>query len=142
MKAGTPFPLADLEPELAQLHAYWKSLIRGHNETPFQDTFSPNALQNLTKRLLVLDVFDKPNRFRYNGLLGADLEAKFGGAVRDLFVHEAERRAPFDFLESQAEATVESAQPSYYRGTDYSRLLLPMWADGRISMLVGAVVWR
>jgi hypothetical protein len=142
MKAASPFPLADLEPDLEQLRAYWTSLIRGDNDMPFLDTFSPNALANLTKRLLVLDVFDKPNRFRYNGLLGADLEAKYGGDVRDLFVHETARRAPFDFLESQAEATVESARPTYYRGTDYSRLLLPMWADGRVGMLVGAVVWR
>lgn len=141
MKAATPFPLVDLEPELEQLRTYWVSLIRGHNDMPFQDTFSPNSLAHLTQRLLILDVFDKPNRFRYNSLLGADLEAKYGADVRDLFVHETERRAPFDFLESQAEATVESAQPTYYRGANYSRLLLPMWADGRISMLIGAVVW-
>jgi hypothetical protein len=142
MQVPTPFPLSNLDPELEALRTYWVSLIRGDNKIPFEDTFSPNALANLTRRLLILDVFDKPNRFRYNGLVGADIEAAYGKAVRDLFVHEADRRSPFDFLESQAEATVESAQPTYYRGADYSRLLLPMWADGRISMLVGAIVWR
>lgn len=72
MQAPTPFPLSNLDPELEALRAYWVSLIRGDNKIPFEDTFSPNALANLTRRLLILDVFDKPNRFRYNGLVGAD----------------------------------------------------------------------
>lgn len=142
VNAVTPFPLSDLEPEVEALRQYWAALIRGHNDMPFWDDFSPSAEAQLSGRMLILDVFDEPNRFRYNRLLGGELEKRYGEDVRDKFVHETTRRAPFDFLESQAEATVESAKPTYYRGADYSRVLLPMWGDGRISMLLGAVVWR
>jgi hypothetical protein len=140
--ATTPFPLSDVEPELEALRQYWASLIRGHNDMPFADDFAPSAVPQLSERLIVLDVFDKPNRFRYSSLLGKDLERHYGEEVRDLFVHEAARRAPFDNLEAQAEATVEGAKPTYYRAGHYSRILLPMWGDGRIAMLVGAVLWR
>lgn len=138
----TPFPLTDLEPELESLRTYWASLVRGNNNMPFWDDFAPTAVPQLAARLLVLDVFDKPNRFRFSGLTGDELEKRYGENVRDLFVHESAPRAPFDFLESQAEATVESAKPTRYRGAEYSRILLPMWGDGRIGMLLGAVVWR
>lgn len=139
---AAPFPLSDIEPELEGLRQYWASLIRGNNNMPFWDDFAPSAVPHLSSRLIVLDVFDKPNRFRYGSLLGSELEKRYGEEVRDLFVHETARRSPFDFLESQAEATVESAEPTYYRCGDYSRILLPMWGDGRIGMLLGAVVWR
>ena len=140
--AVTPFPLKDIEPELEGLRQYWASLIRGTDDMPFGDDFAPPSVAHLSGRLVVLDVFDKPNRFRYSGLLGSELVKRYGEDVRDLFLHETTRRSPFDFLESQAEATVESAKPTYYRGGDYSRILLPMWGDGRICMLLGAVVWR
>ena len=140
--AATPFPLTDVEPELERLRQYWASLMRGNNNMPFWDDFTPSAVADLSSRLVVLDVFDKPNRFRYNGLLGSDLEQRYGEDVRDMFVHETARRSPFDFLESQAEATVESAKPTYYRASGYSRILLPMWGDGRLGMLLGAVMWR
>jgi hypothetical protein len=58
------------------------------------------------------------------------------------FWDDLKRRAPFDFLESRAEATVECAKPTYYRTGDHSRILPPMWGDGRIGMLPGAVMWR
>lgn len=137
-----PFALSDLEPELEALRRRWTALIRRHNDMPFWEDFSPAAEARLAGRLLILDVFDEPNRFRYDRLLGDDLAKRYGENVRDKFVDETPRRAPFDFLESQAEATVEGAGPTYYRGGDYSRILLPMWGDGRISMLLGAVVWR
>jgi hypothetical protein len=140
--ASTPFPLRDIEPELEGLRQYWASLIRGNNDMPFWDDLKPSAVGQLSGRLVVLDVFDKPNRFRYSSLLGSELRERYGEDVRDMFLHETPRRAPFDFLESQAEATVESAKPTYYRAGDYSRILMPMWGDGRIGMLLGAVVWR
>jgi hypothetical protein len=140
--ALTPFPLTDIEPELEGLRQYWASLIRGNNDMPCWEDFKPSAVGQLSRRLVVLDVFDKPNRFRFSGLLGSELRERYGEDVRDMFLHEAARRAPFNFLESQAEAALESAKPTYYRAGAYSRILLPMWGDGRIGMLLGAVVWR
>lgn len=138
----TPYPLNDLEPELDGLRRYWAALIRGDNEMPFSDDLKPSEIALLSSRLVILDVFDKPNRFRYSSLLGKELLDRYGEDVLDMFLHETAHRAPFDFLESQAEATIESAKPTFYRASDYSRILLPMWSDGRIGMLLGAVVWR
>ncbi len=43
------------------------------------------------------------------------------------------------FLRAQASATVEARAPTFYRGAGYARMLLPMWGDGRIGMLLGAL---
>lgn len=140
--AVSPFPLRDVEPEFDALRRHWASLIRGDTDLPSWDDFEPAAVAPLASRLIMLDVFDKPSRFRYGALFGRELEQRYGEDVRDMFVHEASRRAPFDFLESQAEATVESKKPTYYRAGDYSRLLVPMRDGERLAKLLGAVVWR
>ena len=47
------------------------------------------------------------------------------------------------FIRSQAVATVECAQVTYFRedvgSRRFSRLMLPLWGEGRIAMLLGAV---
>jgi len=50
---------------------------------------------------------------------------------------------PIDELTNQCRATVERRAPTYFRhapagGTGYSRLILPLWGNGRIEMLIGA----
>jgi hypothetical protein len=137
----SPFPLGDVEPTFEALRQYWASPIRGHNDMPFWNAFSPSAVAQLSGRLLVPAVFAKPSRFR-SSLLGSELEKRYGEDVRDMFLHEAARRMPFDVMESQAEATVQSAKPTSNRRRDYSRILLPMWRDECIGMPLGAAVWR
>jgi hypothetical protein len=118
---------------------------------PFWDDANLSALPDLSSRLILIDVFDKPVRFRL-GMLGEELKERHGGDVLGKFLDEIDVRAPLQYLNAQSSAAVESRAPTYYRHgsanrvgsrtTDaYSRLLLPMWGDGRIGMLLGAVTW-
>ncbi len=141
-ESASPFPVGELESQLGAVHRYWKSLIRGDNNMPFWDDFAPSAIPEVAGGLVLLDVFTKPLRFRFSGIVGADVEKKYGEEIRGLFADEIPARGPLDYLSSQADATVEGAKPTYYRGADYSRLLAPMWGDGKIGMLLGAIVWR
>ena len=142
MSTSEPFPLPRLEPALERVQAHWRSLLRGANDIPFWDDFKPQALPQDQNRLMLLDVFEKPQRFRFNSVLGADIEQHYGRAVSDLFTDEVETKTPFEYLNAQAGATVEGSKPTYYAGTKYSRLILPMWGDGRIGMLLCAFDWR
>lgn len=136
-----PFDAADLDPKLAAVESYWRSLIRGANNMPFWDDFVPSALRDLAGETLLLDVFAKPTRFRFDSIVGTEIERRYGQAVRDRFTDEIEPRGPFEFLNAQASAALEGAEPTLYRTQAYSRLVLPMWGDGRISMLLCAYEW-
>jgi hypothetical protein len=132
-----------LSPDLERVRAYWRGLLRGGAETPFWDDAKLSDLPDLTDRLLLIDVFQKPERFRL-GSVGKDLG---GEALAGCFLDETALGPPLEFLRAQSSATVECAAPTWFRfeGEDsgpastYSRLLLPMWGDGRISMILAAV---
>ena len=83
--------------------------------------------------------------------MGADLTDWYGETIGNSFLDEIDLHAPFDELTLQCKATVEGCAPTYYRQTaagkgdaehpgGYARLLLPLWGNGRIEMLLGAVV--
>lgn len=133
-----------LPPNLERVLAYWKGLLRGGATMPFWDDARLTDLPDLADRLVLIDAFDRPERFRFasvgHGLASEGLEGEF--------LDEVELAPPFEFLRSQCAATTEAAGPTYFhfegpgRGTParaYGRLLLPMWGDGRIGMLLGAV---
>jgi hypothetical protein len=133
-----------LAPDLARVQAYWKGLLRGAAEMPFWDDAKLSDLPDLAGRLFLIDVFERPDRFRFNSV-GRELA---GEAVLGKFLDEVDVAAPFEFLDSQCSSTVESAAPSYFRrkpkagsppAAGYARLVLPMWGEGRVSMLLGAV---
>jgi hypothetical protein len=99
---------------------------------------------------MLIGVFDNPLRFRLD-LMGADLTEWYGETTGNRFLDEIQLHAPFDELILQCRATVEGCVPTYYRRTaagkggadhpgGYARLLLPLWGNGRIGMLLGAVV--
>jgi hypothetical protein len=140
-----------LEPSLARVLAYWEELKRGEAEMPFWDDLKISALPDLSGRLMLVEVADKPVRFRL-GIIGEDIRTRYGGDLAGKFLDEIEVRSPLEYLNSQCSATVEDRVPTYYghdvvkassaRAADaYSRLLLPMWGNGHIGMLLGAVVW-
>lgn len=137
-----PFAVpARLSPDLARVLAYWRGLLRGGADMPFWDDARLTDLPDLADRLFLVDAFDRPERFRYD-MVGAGLGAELAGR----FLDETTPARPFDFLRSQCSATVEGAAPTWFQaegeGKDakgYARLILPMWGDGRISMLLGAV---
>jgi len=141
-----------IDPNLVRVRAYWESLERGENPMPFWDDFKFSALPDLSDRLILIDVFEKPGRFRLNSI-GQQLTERYGETITGKFIDEIELRNPLEYLPSQCSATVESRAPTYYQhGTDevekspgpvsYSRLLLPMWGNGHIGMLLGIVDLR
>jgi hypothetical protein len=147
-----PYALpAKLAPKLARVLAYWQSLRRGENTIPFWDDVNLSALPDLSGRLLLVDVFAKPERFRFNHV-GQQLGERYGAAIGGKFVDEIEPKNPFEYFASQCSAAIERGAPSYYSHMaraqkppspgSYTRLILPMWGDGRTSMLLGAIDWR
>lgn len=140
-----------LDPELARVRAYWEGLRRGDADMPFWDDFNASSLPDLSDRLMLIDVVDKPLRFRVN-FLGPRLAEQYGDVLAGKFVDELELKSPLEYLPSQCSATVESRVPTFYQHdtgevrkspghASYSRLLLPMWGDGHIGMLLGAFAW-
>ncbi|WP_293677426.1 hypothetical protein [uncultured Phenylobacterium sp.] len=137
-----PFTVpARLAPDLARVHAYWRGLLRGAATMPFWDDAKLSDLPDLTARLFLIDAFQDPERFRF-----AQVGAAIGGQeLEGRFLDETDLANPFAFLRAQCSVTIECAGPTCFRAEEagarepYSRLLLPMWGDGRISMLLGAV---
>lgn len=137
-----PFALPEkLDRDLSPVQSYWDGLRRGGNEMPFWDDVKQPALEGLGTGVLLIDVFAQPERFRFNFLSSA-LNQGAAGALKGRFADEGTLPHPLEYLRAQCSATVEARKPTYYRhdGTQgYARLLLPMWGDGRISMLLGAI---
>ena len=140
----------ELEPDLGRVHAYWNGLKRGANDVPFWDDVKFSMRSRLGRESMLIDVFENPLRFRFD-LIGADLTEWYGGTIGNTFLGEIDLHGPFDELTLQCQATVVDCAPTYYcqtavRNDDaehlagYARLLLPLWGNGRIEMLLGAVV--
>ncbi len=130
-----------LPPGLDRVRAYWRGLIRRAAPMPFWDDLSPSDMGDILDITFTLEVFDKPERFRF-AFVGEGLEAGGVGELEGTFLGEGPHSAPFDFLHSQASATVEARRPTLHRSTGpnrYARLLLPMWGDGRVGLLLGVV---
>ena len=147
--ATVPYALPKkLAPNLARVLAYWEGLRRGENNMPFWDDVNLLSLPELSPRMLLIDAFEKPERFRFN-YVGAQIGKLYGGALAGAFADEIEQKRPLEYFSSQASATVERASPTCYvhasgeprTAAPYSRLLLPMWGDGHASMLLGVVDW-
>jgi len=137
-----PFsPGSALDPRLRGVEQYWQSLKRGANDTPFWDDFLPSALANVSKDIMLVDVFDKPQRFRFSAIVGGEIEARYGQQLADRFSDEIAPSSPLEFFNAQASATMEAHGPTVHQGPGYRRLLAPMWGDGRVSMLLGAFSW-
>jgi len=142
MKSVVPFAVTkSLEPGLARVLDHWDALKRGANDIPFADDMKICSVPALAGELMLLHVYAKPERFRID-YLAEDIVGDGRGAAPGRFIDEITLGGPFDYLRAQASATVERGAPSLYRhdGEEpYARLLLPLWADGHIAMLLGAV---
>ncbi len=149
MAVSQPFPLPrKLPPRFASVHQYWKVLIRAENPIPFSDDVNLSRLEKLSANLLLIDVFSAPQRFRFNHL-GERIIKKFGANVVGKFMDELEPSAPFNFLIAQASVTVEAQAPTLYsnasggkktRDIPYLRIILPAWGNGRVDLLLGAII--
>jgi hypothetical protein len=132
----------NLEPSLARVRNYWLGLRRGQADIPFTDDVSLSALSLAGVDLLLVDVFERPSRFRI-AIAEPGIAARYGQAVEGIFADEIVPQAPLDYFRSQCSACAEGRAPTYYRSarpSPYARLLLPLWGDGHINALLGAVV--
>ena len=145
-QSATPFPVSEtIEPDLARVRAYWQGLRRGEGKIPFWDDLALSALPDLSGRLLAIDVFAKPERFRL-GIVGAEISGRYGKEIAGRFADEIPAHHPLEYLRAQCSATVEAGAPTCHRqaaaaAPAYARLLLPLWGEGHIAGLLGATVW-
>jgi hypothetical protein len=141
MRCRNPFPLPEhLDIRLQPVISLWDSLKRGENGMPFSDDLGVSALSNLSAIPFLLSVFGSPERYRIE-FLAKDLR---GTAAVGGFIDEVSPDIDFSYLRAQSSATVEAAEPTLLRLTDasgknFSRLLLPLWGNGQVNMLLGAV---
>jgi hypothetical protein len=120
------------------VYAYWEGLLRGGADMPFADDFNPTALPDLVDRMMLIDVFERPARLRFQSVGEALTSEPLAGR----FLDELRLGPPFEFLASQCGVTTEAAAPTFWRaqaGRLSSRLLLPLWGDGHIDLLLGVV---
>jgi hypothetical protein len=93
-----PYELPEqLCPSLRHAFSYWENLKRGENEMPFWDDVKLSALPDLIERLMLIDVFANPERFRFS-IVGAELSHWSNESVVGKFVDEIQPRTPFDYL--------------------------------------------
>ena len=141
MPCLNPFPLPDrLDPNLQAAVSFWKRLRRAENGIPFGDDLKFSDLSKLSAKLFVLTVFTFPERFRFEFLDKGLLVA----AVAGRFIDEISVNTSFSYLRAQSSATLEAAAPTFFRQTEdsggqFGRVLLPMWGNGQVSMLLGAL---
>jgi hypothetical protein len=139
---ATAFALPpNVEPALARVSDYWLGLRRGQADIPFTDDVKLSALSDAGAGLVLVDVFERPARFRI-AVAARDVTARYGQAVEGLFADEIVPKAPLEFFLSQCSATLEGRSPTYYRSSApaaYSRLMLPLWGDGHINGLLCAI---
>ena len=95
----SPFALPrKIEEELCPVHKHWRLLKRAGNEMPFWDDLKLNELSSFADRLMIIDVIERPERFRFN-TVGNALAAHYGiNPLRE--VHERDRaEAPLQLLD-------------------------------------------
>jgi hypothetical protein len=133
-----------IDPGLETVRRYWAALRREQNALPFADDLNVEQLSQFAPRLLVLDVCERPQRFRIT-IVGKEIEAAFHEELADRFVDEIAEHSPLEYLDSQCCALMQSQTPAWFERRDakfsYERLLLPMWGNGYVSMILGAYAW-
>ena len=138
--SSNPFVVPSrLASPLARVMDYWQGLRRAENEMPFWDDVNLSNLSDVSARVLLIDVFSGPERFRLN-TVGSDLSSDLD-QIRHRFLDELKLSGKLVYLRAQASATVEAFEPTFLNLTsghrDFGRLLLPMWGNGQIDMLLG-----
>ncbi|HLZ01097.1 MAG TPA: hypothetical protein VKR55_02985 [Bradyrhizobium sp.] len=142
MRCLNPFPIPDEpDPDLQSVVSLWNELRRAENGMPFGDDLRFSDLPKLSARPFVLSVFTLPERFRFEFL---DEGLQETAALAGRFIDEISIDTSFSYLRAQSSATLEAGEPTFLRitedsGRSFGRLLLPMWGNGQINTLLGAV---
>ena len=140
-KPATPFQLPKTLPSvLSDVYDYWDGLIRGKaSDMPYWDDVNLSDMPSAAGHLMLMTAFAKPERVRFD-IVGKKISSQYGHELTGSFADEIDPKAPLNFLVSQASATIEGQMPSYYQDGNSGRLVLPLWGDGHVSMLLGAIV--
>ena len=110
-----PFPLSSQPKEIYDgVLRYWSNLKRGDNEIPFSDDLDPTQLAQWSEQLFLVEVFDMPQRFRFNAV-GQLTKQLFGLNIVGKFLADLDVRTPLEFMSAQASATIEAGAPTYFR---------------------------
>ena len=142
---SAPFGVPDhIAPQLETLRRYWSALRRAQNPLPFADDLNVDRLAQFAPRLFLLDVRERPQRFRFD-IVGTEIEKRYQEDLGDRFLDELGERTPLEYLDSQCCAVMQSKTPTWFAwqsaGCDYERLLLPLWGNGYVSSILGSFAW-
>jgi hypothetical protein len=139
-----------IDPGLTKVLRHWQGLRRKDNPVPFADDLDVAKLPDIESRLFVLEIFERPLRARF-GYVGAEVAAQYGEPLESQFLDEVPPKGPCRYLAAQWTATCEDEAPTYYAHASelslkapargYARLLLPLWAQGYVSSILGAFAW-
>ena len=145
-KSIIPFALSDrIDPELESVRRYWTTLRRSKNAIPFADDLNLEQLKQFEPRLMVLEVRERPQRFRI-AIVGGQIEKRFKAELADWFIDELAPNPPLEYLASQCCAVMQSSAPAWFACEDgergYERLLLPMWGNGYVSTILAVYAWH
>lgn len=128
-----------IDSELARLQLYWKDLIRGENSMPFSDDINLSEIPELESRILLMQAFENPERFRFEQV-GERIGSHYDVPLKGLFADEIRQHGPLEDFVRQCSATTARSAPTYFRsGAGYERILLPTWGEGHVQLLLGAV---
>jgi len=134
----------ELDETLTQVLTYWNGLKRGNAEVPFADDVKLGDIWKLSNKIALVHVLAS-GRLRFD-VAGRQLVRSYGSDLAGRIADELPVRPPLDDFLSQCRATIDARAPSFYRHEPavdghgaYGRILLPLWADGRIAALLGAV---
>src|ERR1043165_4293845 len=99
-----PFAVpAKLESGLARVSAYWSGLRRADNNMPFGDDLDLPKLRDLEDRMILIEVFEQPLRFRFN-IVGKKIREAYGADLAGKFSDEIELKGPLAYFAAQASA--------------------------------------
>ncbi len=141
MRCRNPFPLPDrLDAQLQPVVILWENLKRGENGMPFGDDLGVSALTKLPGNPFLLGVSPPTGRWRFEFVC----DSLRGEATAGSFIDEMPPNVNFGYLRAQSSATVEAGEPTLLRlsqasGYGFSRVLLPLWGNGQITMLLGVI---
>lgn len=147
-RENVPFSMpAKLDPDLDHIWIYWNSLKRGDSKIPFSDDLKLSSLSYLSNQLMLVDVFERPQRFRFS-LVGKKVQEIYGSNFLGKFADEIDPGAPLNFFISQASATIEVRVPTFFSihsdtksEQAIGRVLFPMWGNGCIETILGAIAY-
>ncbi len=142
MSDKTPDPSAAWHPMVRALYRYWRSIHLDDGRLPGRPAFEPLVVPALLPHLVLIDVVDRPPRFRYR-LIGTRMVDALGRELTGRWLDEAHAKPGGEKpVFPSYERVVRDGVPDWRRGpphfagfidrcTAMERVFLPLAADGR-----------